>query len=110
MKLNERASTPNAPALDPLELTDSLAQLPAWQLENGCIKRTYGFKDFHQTMDFVTALAQIIHVEDHHPDLAISYRSCGITWTTHSAGNTVTLNDLICAAKADALYAQGQHA
>jgi 4a-hydroxytetrahydrobiopterin dehydratase len=47
----------------------------------------------------------MIHREDHHPDLTVGYRRCTASWTTHSAGNRLSDNDFICAAKADALYA-----
>jgi 4a-hydroxytetrahydrobiopterin dehydratase len=47
----------------------------------------------------------MIHREDHHPDLTVGYRRCKVSWTTHSAGNRLSDNDFICAAKADALYA-----
>ena len=47
----------------------------------------------------------MIHREDHHPDLTVGYRRCKASWTTHSAGNRLSANDFICAAKADALYA-----
>jgi 4a-hydroxytetrahydrobiopterin dehydratase len=55
-------------------------------------------------MAFVNALAWIAHREDHHPDLAVGYARCGVTFSTHDAGG-VTLNDVICAAKAERLFA-----
>jgi 4a-hydroxytetrahydrobiopterin dehydratase len=53
-------------------------------------------------MAFVNAQAWIAHAEDHHPDAAFGYNHCTLRFCTHSAGG-VTLNDLICAAKVDAL-------
>jgi 4a-hydroxytetrahydrobiopterin dehydratase len=90
-------------ALSPRSLKARLAQLnPGWQLTDGTIRRRFAFKDFHQTMAFVNAVAWIAHAEDHHPDLAVGYGSCTVSYSTHSAGG-VTLNDFICAAKIDAL-------
>jgi 4a-hydroxytetrahydrobiopterin dehydratase len=78
--------------------------VPQWQREGDRIVRSFAFKDYHETIAFVDALAGMIHREDHHPELTVRYRHCIVAWTTHSAGNAVSLNDLICAAKADAIY------
>ena len=48
----------------------------------------------------------VVHREDHHPDLLVQYNRCGVAFNTHSAGG-ITRNDFVCAAKADAVYAQG---
>ena len=42
--------------------------------------------------------------EDHHPDLVVSYSRCVVRFNTHSVGG-ISINDFICAAKADALVA-----
>ena len=55
-------------------------------------------------MAFVDALAWMCHVEDHHPDLAVRFDHCVVRFSTHSAGG-ISVNDFICAAKADALVA-----
>jgi 4a-hydroxytetrahydrobiopterin dehydratase len=104
MKLPEQHCTHGAPALEAAELTALLAEVPQWQLEGSRIVRSFAFKDYHETIAFVDALAAMIHIEDHHPELTVRYRHCIVAWTTHSAGNAVSLNDLICAAKADAIY------
>ncbi len=83
-----------------------LAQLPAWELvEDGqAIRRKVPFADYHRTMAFVNALAYIAHREDHHPDLGVHYNRCVIRFSTHDVGG-LSLNDFICAAKAEALLA-----
>ncbi len=53
-------------------------------------------------MAFVNALAWIAHTEDHHPDLQVGYYRCTVRFSTHSVGG-ISVNDFICAAKADAL-------
>jgi 4a-hydroxytetrahydrobiopterin dehydratase len=82
-----------------------LAQVPGWQVDGGRLVREYLFRDYHETIEFVNALAFMVHREDHHPDLHVAYRRCTASWTTHSAGHRVSENDFICAAKADAIYA-----
>jgi 4a-hydroxytetrahydrobiopterin dehydratase len=94
-----------AAALPDAALPALLAEVPDWRVDGNRLVREFVFRDFHETMEFVNALAFMIHREDHHPDLTVGYRRCTAAWTTHSAGNRLSDNDFICAAKADALYA-----
>ena len=83
-----------------------LPEVPAWELaENGhALTKTFTFKNYYRTMAFVNAVAWLSHREDHHPDLAVSYRQCRVEYTTHAIGG-LSENDFICAAKVDALFA-----
>jgi 4a-hydroxytetrahydrobiopterin dehydratase len=85
-------------------IRDHLAQVSGWHLANGAIEKAFSFKNYHETMAFVNALAWVAHTEDHHPDLAVSYNRCVVRFNTHSVGG-ISVNDFICAAKADALVA-----
>ena len=105
MNLIDRHCVHDAPALDDAALPALLAEVPDWHVNGTRLERAFVFRDFHETMEFVNALAFMIHREDHHPDLAVGYRRCTASWTTHSAGNRLSENDFICAARADALYA-----
>ena len=88
--------------MGPAQIHDHLAQLSGWQLTDGAIEKTYAFKNYHETISLVNALAWICHTEDHHPELAVSYSRCVVRFNTHSVGG-ISVNDFICAAKADAL-------
>ena len=105
MSLVDRHCTHGAAALDDATMQSLLTEVPDWRISGARLEREFVFRDFHETMEFVNALAFMIHREDHHPDLTVGYRRCTASWTTHSAGNRLTDNDFICAAKADALYA-----
>ena len=98
-----RALEGGAPMKD-AEIQHHLAQVAGWHLNNGAIERTFTFKDFHETIGFVNALAWICNHEDHHPDLAVSYNRCVVRFNTHSVGG-ISINDFICAAKVGALVA-----
>ncbi|CUA97371.1 4a-hydroxytetrahydrobiopterin dehydratase [Thiomonas bhubaneswarensis] len=87
-------------------LASYLQRLDGWTFENGSIRKTFSFGNYYQTLAFVNALAWVVHREDHHPDLLVQYNRCSVAFNTHSAGG-ITRNDFICAAKADAVYAQG---
>lgn len=78
---------------------------PGWSFNGEArgLEQEFSFKNFHETMGFVNAIAWIANTEDHHPDLEIAYNRCKIKLTTHAAGG-LTVNDFICAAKIDALY------
>jgi 4a-hydroxytetrahydrobiopterin dehydratase len=93
-----------APALGADELAAHVAILKDWLSSGGGIEKTFLFSNYTETMAYVNALAWIAHHEDHHPDLQVHYNRCVVVFTTHSAGG-VTLNDVICAAKAERLLA-----
>ena len=95
---------PNAARLTADELAGHLAALPGWEAGADGLCRTFTFDDFASTIGFVNAIAWIAEQEDHHPELAVSYGRCRVTWSTHSAGG-ITLNDAICAAKVERLLA-----
>ena len=110
MSILERHCTHGAPALEPEPIRALLAQVPAWQAIDGGIVREYAFADYRATIAFVNAVAGMAEIENHHPEMTVGYRRCKLVYTTHSAGGALSTNDFICAAKADALYAQGPSA
>ena len=95
---------PGTPALDRARVAELLSELQGWSLgaDGKHIVKSFGFKNFHETMAFVNALAWIAHREDHHPDLEVSYKTCKATFWTHTVGG-LSRNDFICAAKINAL-------
>lgn len=48
----------------------------------------------------------MVHGEDHHPELLVSYNRCTVRFGTHSVGG-ISGNDFICAAKCDAVFGRG---
>jgi 4a-hydroxytetrahydrobiopterin dehydratase len=81
-----------------------LAALPGWELveDGAAIAKTFRFEDYYRTMAFVNALAFVAHREDHHPDLGVHYNRCVVRYSTHDVGG-LSINDFICAAKAELL-------
>lgn len=89
------------------EIAAALAVLTSWKVEHEHIVRQFDFKNYHQTLEFVISIAPIIHQEDHHPELVITYNRCIIRFNTHSVDNGkggLSHNDFICAAKIDAVF------
>ena len=91
------------PPYDETQAKAALAQLKGWIIEDGKLVKLYPFRNYHETMAFVNALAWISHREDHHPDLQVGYNKCRVEYSTHAIGG-LSENDFICAAKADALF------
>lgn len=78
-----------------------LKQIPGWEYSvEKTISRLYSFKNYHLTLSFINAIAEIFHKENHHPDIEFGYNYCNIKLTTHSVSG-VTLYDFICASQID---------
>jgi 4a-hydroxytetrahydrobiopterin dehydratase len=93
-----------APRLGADELAAHAAALPGWTCGGDTLAKSFAFASYQETVAFVNALAWIAHREDHHPDIAVHYARCVVAFSTHDAGG-VTLNDVICAAKTERLFA-----
>ena len=92
-----------APLTD-AQIGPMLKGLDGWSREGNTIAKTFRFKNYWETMAFVNATAWVSHREDHHPDVALGYNQCKVTYVTHAIGG-LSENDFICAAKIDALLA-----
>ena len=73
-----------------------------WTEVDGALQRTFELPSFVAALEFVNRVGTLAEAEDHHPDIAISYRKVTIRWTTHSAGG-ITNRDRELAARTDEL-------
>ncbi len=97
----------NRQALSATEIVTHLSklngeQVHGWRLINDALEKTYSFKNYHETIGFVNALAFIANFENHHPDLAVSYSKCTVRFNTHDVDG-ISVSDFYCAGKVDAL-------
>jgi 4a-hydroxytetrahydrobiopterin dehydratase len=69
---------------------------------DGALERTFELPSFPEAIAFVNRLAELAEGENHHPDIAISYRKVTVRWTTHSAGG-ITDRDRELAARTDTI-------
>lgn len=85
-------------------IESNLSELEGWDvpLNYMTINKTFLFKNYHQTIAFVNAVTWLANKEDHHPKICFDYNSCEVVLTTHAAKG-LTLNDMIMAAKINAL-------
>ena len=94
-------------AMSATEIVTQLSKLNGeqalgWRLIDGALEKTYAFKNYHETIGFVNALAFIANAENHHPDLAVSFSKCTVRFNTHDVKG-ISVSDFFCASKADAL-------
>lgn len=97
----------NRRALSATKLVTQLSKLNGeqalgWRLIDGALEKTFSFKNFHETIGFVNAVAFIANAENHHPDLAVSYGQCTVRFHTHDVQG-ISTSDFFCASKVDAL-------
>ncbi len=90
--------------LSDADLKTALSELKNWHIMQGELVRELTFKDYYRSIAFVNALAYIANAQDHHPDLSVHYNRVQVRFSTHDVGG-LSMNDLICAAKVDALVA-----
>lgn len=98
---------PRTAALDAAAVADRLQALNGWTVREGKIEKTFSFKNYYETLAFINAIAYIIHAEDHHPELLVTYNRCAVRFDTHSVNGGkggLSENDFICAAKVDAVF------
>lgn len=75
-----------------------------WSLNHSSdhITRSFKFDNYIQTIAFANSVACIAHQYDHHPDMLVTYNTCNIDYSTHSARGLSDL-DFICARSIDSL-------
>lgn len=83
----------------PAEIDAALEALNGWQYDGErAIHKTFKFADHVVAMGFVTRVAIVAEVLEHHPELKIVYSTVEIALSTHDAGG-VTENDFALARK-----------
>jgi 4a-hydroxytetrahydrobiopterin dehydratase len=75
---------------------------PNWIEVDGGLERTFELPSFPEAIAFVNRVAELAEQENHHPDIAVSYRKVTLRWTTHSAGG-ITDRDYALAGRSDGL-------
>jgi 4a-hydroxytetrahydrobiopterin dehydratase len=82
------------------------ALLPGWSLAEGrdALRREFRFRDFSEAFAFMTRVALLAEVQDHHPEWSNVWNRVDITLTTHDAGG-LSERDLRMATAIEALLA-----
>ncbi len=57
-----------------------------WGNSNKKLERTFKFKNFNESINFVNKVAKIAETQNHHPDIEINYDKVKISITDHEKG------------------------
>ena len=86
------------------KIQEYLKQIESWEaVDNKLIKKTFKFKTFRESIDFVNQVANLAEEEGHHPDIHIRYNRVTFELTTHTIKG-LSENDFIMASKIDLLH------
>ncbi len=68
------------------EVNEGLSSLEDWGKEGNQIVKQFKFKNFVESIGFVSKVAILAERADHHPNILIQYSKVTITLSTHSEG------------------------
>jgi 4a-hydroxytetrahydrobiopterin dehydratase len=88
--------------LSPQEANELSLETPLWTVVDKAIERDFNFKDFKQSMAFVNKVAELAELQNHHPDIYVTYSKVKLVLSTHKIGG-LSRNDFILAAMIDLL-------
>jgi 4a-hydroxytetrahydrobiopterin dehydratase len=83
----------------------SLTVADSWDNDGRRLRRSFVFRDFSQAWAFMSRVALLAEVHQHHPNWSNVWNRVDIELTTHDAGNTVTERDRQLAQAIDGLIA-----
>ena len=86
--------------LSDIAIQRELGSLAGWSRRGDVLTRTYQFRNFAQSMEFVNRVASLAESANHHPDIDIRYSKVTLTLSTHDAGG-ITSNDVALARAID---------
>lgn len=90
--------------IDPRAAEEALSSLPGWTLaaDGRALTRRWNVNGFARAVQMANLAAWLGEHQGHHPDVRFGWGYCEVTFTTHAA-NGLTENDLICAARLNAI-------
>ena len=77
--------------------------MEAWEERDGCLQRTFTFRDFSEAFAFMARVALLSERMGHHPDWSNVWNTVHIRLSTHDAGGIVTEKDHLLARAIDGL-------
>ncbi|MBW8057319.1 MAG: 4a-hydroxytetrahydrobiopterin dehydratase [candidate division NC10 bacterium] len=87
------------PPLTGAEIAPLITQVEGWEVvEEHHLCKTFRFKDFSASLDFVNRVGAIAEQEGHHPDICFGWGKATVEIWTHKI-NGLTESDFILAAK-----------
>ena len=97
----------DAPAVTESEMVELKKQVPDWDVvvrdAIPRLERAFSFRNFAEALAFTLKIGELSEREGHHPAILTEWGGVTVTWWTHKIRG-LHRNDLIMAAKTDALY------
>jgi 4a-hydroxytetrahydrobiopterin dehydratase len=84
-----------------------MTSVSEWIEVDGALQRVFELGSFPEAIAFVDRVALLAERENHHPDIAISYRKVTLRWTTHSAGGITERDEALARASAELAQSPG---
>lgn len=92
------------PPMTAEEIKGFSSQVADWQVVNDHhLCRSYRFKDFRETLDFVNRIGELAEEQGHHPDICFGWGKADVSIWTHKIDG-LTESDFVLAAKIDKLH------
>jgi 4a-hydroxytetrahydrobiopterin dehydratase len=84
-----------------------LKDLDGWIIDNldiSKLTKQFKFNNYKQSIAFTNLIADLAESQDHHPKITLEWGSVSLEWWSHKIKG-LHMNDFICAAKSDDIYA-----
>ena len=85
------------------QINHHLKEIDNWTIKKDKLFKAFKFKDFAQAFEFMSLVAIIAEMMDHHPEWSNVYNKVEINLVTHSEGG-ITMLDIDLAKKVDSQY------
>ena len=84
-------------------IEERMKELDGWELEEGKIVKSFGFRMFMKGIEFVNDVAAIAEKQNHHPIITVIWKTVKISSVSFNAGH-LTDKDFELAKAIDELY------
>ena len=91
---------PDDVVLNDVELAAELRSLPAWEIRDGWLRRTYKTPGWAHTLMLANTIAFVAEAAYHHPDLSLGYATVTVKLQTHRV-RAITTSDVALARRID---------
>lgn len=69
-----------------MEMVMDVNESKGWGSSKEKLEKTFKFKEFNDSIDFVNKVAKIAEQQNHHPNITINYNKVKISITDHEKG------------------------
>ena len=85
------------------DIQKRVQELDGWELKEGKIVKSFGFKTFMNGIEFVNEVAEIAEAQNHHPIITVNWKTVEISSISFDVGH-LTDRDFKLAKAIDELY------